>query len=745
MYYAKPIKGETGTYEYHIRKCIEILNFELDRNKEVLPKVMDSINYSVDEFEKNTYLAVAMHDLGKLTNNFQSQMISLINNEKANRKEYFRHELVSVIYMIYATQKYIKENNYVFPYQYYAVLSHHKRIDSKFTQFEREKNKIEKWPGLTEETYKYGIDLVKRLSGLEIDLVENLNWFKFSQKSIWKFFDRYATESEIIKLGLNKGNMRTVYSLCKGILQYCDWIASADKDPLVQDITVEELVDKIKLKVEKNGKEYRELPFHEKCKRTKGDVIAIAPTGSGKTEASLLWALQFKKAKIIFLMPTMTTSNSIFERLSKNYFSEEICGLAHSNSDLFYELNDEYTGKGRFDLLQNKVFIPPVMVSTVDQLLTSGFNIGHWALKEYALLGSSIIIDEIQAYDTFTLALITETVKKIKRLGGNIMVMSATLPDFLLKHFKDLLNVEEPIVAEELMSRRNNKWRFIDKPLEEIIDIIEAYVDRDKKVAIIVNNVETAKDLYNQLSKHYKAICLHSEFTMKDRIEKEKLLNESREYEIVISTQVIEVSLDVSFNVIFSECAPIDSLVQRAGRCNRHGEYSDAEFIVFNYSDISMKYVYKDYSDILLKTKEVVMNNQELLSEYEIFKMVNEVYRDYNIYDKNYNRGATLYNQIENENIIFDIGYEEDKLKTRLTNTVKISIIPYRFKEIVEELFENKDYVKIRLYEVPVSVGRFKKYILKNYCENLYKLPIYTIEYSSETGIIYNDNTFEYF
>lgn len=747
MYYAKPIEGYLGSYDYHIERCVEILYAELYRNRKALTNIMDSINYDMGTFEINVYLAVSMHDMGKLSYMFQSQMNNIIQNNKIKKGDYFRHELISVVYMILSTQDYLKENKDDFPYHYYAVLSHHKRLDLNLNEFARERDRIEKWPELTEEEYNYGLNLVMKLSKKKLNLVNNIGSYKIKKETILKYFESRMMESSLVNLKLEKNDIRTLYSICKGILQYCDWIASSRKMPLQQILRQEELIEKIKSKVEADGNKYIERIFHKECAMAKKDVVAIAPTGSGKTEASLLWATKSENSKVIFLMPTMVTSNSIFDRLTKSYFGNEYCGLAHSSSDVYFAINDESKTKDsselRFELLQYKAFIPPIMVSTIDQLLTSGFNIGHWCLKEYALIGSSIIFDEIQAYDTFTLALITETIKKIKKLQGRIMIMSATMPKFLLEHFSRLLNIQSPIVATELMDRRHNKWRFIDRQIEDMIDEIKGYIDRGKKVAIIVNNIETAKSLYKEMSEEYKALCLHSEFTMKDRMEKEKQLKEDNDYKIVISTQVMEVSLDISFNIMFSECAPIDSLVQRAGRCNRRGEYKDSEFIVFDYSKVSERNVYRRYSNILKRSKEVVQENQRYLSEYEITDMVNKVYNEFDMYDDNYEEAKKLYSRIENEEIIFDINYDEDKIKTRIFESTKISIIPYDFKEVVESLFENKEYAKISLYEVPVSIGRFKKYILINYCENNYNLPIYTIAYNSDIGVAYSDNTFD--
>lgn len=117
--------------------------------------------------------------------------------------------------------------------------------------------------------------------------------------------------------------------------------------------------------------------------------------------------------------------------------------------------------------------------------------------------------------------------------------------------------------------------------------------------------------------------------------------------------------------------------------------------------------------------------------------MVNEVYKDFYIYDEYYLEGKKLYDSIENNQVIFDLDYDDDKLRTRLFDTMKVSIIPYVFKEEVEKLFSNKQYAKIKLYEVPVSITNYNKYIKRNYCDNINNLPIYIIEYSSNYGIKY--------
>ena len=107
------------------------------------------------------------------------------------------------------------------------------------------------------------------------------------------------------------------------------------------------------------------------------------------------------------------------------------------------------------------------------------------------MLGASVIFDEIHAYEPFTLGLIAATINRIKDMGGRVMVMSATMPQKLREHFCNILGVEKPVVAEEMMGIQKCSWEYREETFGDSYDdeIFEA-LRENKKVAIVHNTVK---------------------------------------------------------------------------------------------------------------------------------------------------------------------------------------------------------------------------------------------------------------
>jgi len=157
----------------------------------------------------------------------------------------------------------------------------------------------------------------------------------------------------------------------------------------------------------------------------------------------------------------------------------------------------------------------------------------------------------------------------IEENDAKILIMSATMPSFLKDMFLDDLHIENEIVMDkkELSRYLRHKCNIIDGDILENIDLIIKRLQNKEKVLIVCNTVNRAQDVYKLLRNQVNdSALLHGRFILKDREAIEKNLENLN---LLVGTQVIEVSLDIDYDVCFSEPAPIDALIQRFGRINR--------------------------------------------------------------------------------------------------------------------------------------------------------------------------------
>lgn len=775
-FYAKALDGLEGTYEYHVRTCMEIASEFLRINREALEKVCSCLEVSYEELTALCLRAVFFHDAGKLGDFFQGRMRRRLGSEgKDDPKLFFRHELLSacLLHSLWDRKK------GVFPYDVWAVLGHHKKLDRAWSAFVRERN-TPKPDRLTAEQIQFGLNFDERWKALAVqdekvlkkllnpnlfeDPDEDYNW-------VAGFLDDFCNRCLSCNTleGIDGAGNRAISALVRGVVGYADWQASSspeDRLNLRHSVDAVTLNDKLRERVERQAQPgdppYAKYPFQTLCEGSPGNVLAIAPTGSGKTEASLLWALNKGAGKVLFLMPTKVTSNSLYERM-KTYFAPRDCGISHSGAGVYLVLQKEekdleQSVEDRLKVLrQYKAFMAPVMVATVDQLLTANFNMGDWFFKELATLGASVVFDEIHAYAPFTLALITESIKRIRIMGGRVMVMSATMPRRLRKHFQTLLGVERPVVAEELMEKRKCSWEYRDTPLESFDEEILKALEQRRKVAVVVNTVDVAqktflrwKAILEERLPDKKILCYHSRFIMRDRDEKEKLLLEKDKegrpsfVDLVVATQAIEVSLDISFDLMLSECAPLDSLIQRAGRCNRFGKSKGARFVVFPISDTAKRYVYKNAGDALEHTLDVLQRWEGSPSERDLSVMLEEVYQNLEIEDENYAEGKRLARCIvanPDVSVLDEMIFQEEAL-TRKIEFLKVQVIPYCFYEEVRELWSSRnraDFLKIAQFEVPIGLHQAKKFNPLDVPRGMERLNIREVEYDEEIGVKLED------
>ncbi|RLF98124.1 CRISPR-associated helicase/endonuclease Cas3 [Thermococci archaeon] len=240
--------------------------------------------------------------------------------------------------------------------------------------------------------------------------------------------------------------------------------------------------------------------------------------------------------------------------------------------------------------VETPLFYPPIIITTIDQTVGAyactplSLSLRHGNIPAGAVSSSFLVFDEVHTFDpkrALQSALILA--KHSRKLKLPFVFMSATMPDYFINKLSRIFKLGEELVIDvnegEIPIRKNRSviihWKNRELTSEEVI---ERFTESKDKLIVVCNTVDKAQNLYANLEEivDCEIILLHSRFLEKHRKEKEKRLKEifgknSKKRGILISTQVIEVGLDISCDNILTELSPIDSLIQRAGRCARWG------------------------------------------------------------------------------------------------------------------------------------------------------------------------------
>ena len=436
------------------------------------------------------------------------------------------------------------------------------------------------------------------------------------------------------------------------------------------------------------------------------NIIALAPTGMGKTEAGLLWIGNHKG---FFILPIRTAINAIYDRIKNQILKDEKLkerlGLLHSESLSYY---GSHVGQ-EMDILdyrnRGQALSLPLNISTLDQLFDFVFKYKGYEMKLATLAYSKIVIDEIQMYDAEMLAYLIYGLRRIHELGGKIAIVTATLPPFIKKLLRDknIGNIEfkERDFTDDL---KRHSVKVIDESICED-DIIQCYNQNIKegkgnKILVVCNTIKKAQKMYDQIKEKDETLnshVLHSRFDREDRKNLEnkikefgKTYNERNEIDIQngiwIATSIVEVSLDIDFDYLFTELTDLNGLFQRMGRCNRKGVKQLDGYNCFVYCDGSdIKQGQKGFLDSVFyeQSKKALKTVDGILEESQKTKLINDYFTYDDIRSSDYMRQfKDTFDWISE----LDIGnFEKDEIKMR--NIFTKSIVP----KIVYD--QNKDEI----------------------------------------------------
>jgi CRISPR-associated endonuclease/helicase Cas3 len=367
-------------------------------------------------------------------------------------------------------------------------------------------------------------------------------------------------------------------------------------------------------------------------------LLIKAPTGSGKTEAIMASFLaQFLEnrfyiaPRLIYVLPMRVLVNSTAQRIKK--YVEKISPLISVKIQ-------------HGDVPDAPFFIADVVITTLDQFVygfaRSSQQVGHHIdIPAGAIASSLVVFDEAHMYrDEFTFSIMRAIMEILYESKIPFVVMTATMPESLEKSLFENIDIKDKKIVGDDVVKSNLQIEICDKPLyannEVNIDDELLRKIKEKKTLIILNQVKRAQKVYEEIKKRLglsekQIVLLHSRFTKKDRERHENIAlsliphKEKGEIKIpegvgiVVSTQVLEAGIDFSAELLLTEIAPADCLVQRAGRCARY-EGEEGKMIIFpvddekGYKPYEMEHLERTINWIKANPKFNIKNFKEVCS-----------------------------------------------------------------------------------------------------------------------------------
>jgi CRISPR-associated endonuclease/helicase Cas3 len=467
-----------------------------------------------------------------------------------------------------------------------------------------------------------------------------------------------------------------------------------------------------------------------------GSVLLDAPTGSGKTEAALLWAETNQNAHrsrhLFYVLPYTASINAMYQRL-RTQLGENAVSLLHGRSAYFTyrwlceEGEASYRAMVQTRQLrqQTKELYYPVKVLTPHQILMAFLGLKGWEKAWCEYSGGLFVLDEVHAYQPQLIGLLLEMLRRLTHeLGAKICVMSATFPSLLRERLQKCLGEAHLVDLEQQERNRYSRHRVQVRPgsVQDQLPEIITRLEEGQRVLVVLNTVQGAMEAFEALQSHAQNPRLvHGRLILRDRQQAERCLDKRAEppVDLLVGTQAIEVSLDVDFDVLFTDPAPLDALLQRFGRVNRkplHAleslspEERFRDVIVYReqWPETWPVYAHNELGRRLVQRSLEVLPQDDILQESQIQTLMDEVYDSdqlgpfFAIAEEKAQRLSELIDQLEPGSEL-----ERDEVDLLDQMIGAIPIVPIQFKETHEALIEEKRFFDAQDYTLNISKSRY--------------------------------------
>ncbi|OQY40265.1 MAG: hypothetical protein B6229_02165 [Spirochaetaceae bacterium 4572_7] len=722
-------KADGDSYHLLVYHCLDVAavgKVWLEESPAFTKRVAEASGLSETAFVEWFTFFLALHDIGKFDVRFQNlrpDLLKKLQNKESSLPYSPRHDQRGFEYW----------NKSVFTYLYDTYFSELKSVKLKtfldsFALVTLGHHGVP--PKSTDSSIKVSLDVINF-----IDKIFTLFISSKSQNELRELITLPKKERKEIATTLK----HTSWQLA-GLTTLCDWIASGDEAfqfetreieldgyftnscvKAKEAVTRAEIISSplsLTIGINRLFPKYADTPtplqiFCNETEITSSSQMWILEdvAGAGKTEAALVLASRILAvgggSGCFVALPTMATSNAMYERMANVYSllfkdgSRPSLSLSHGSRHLSETFSNSYktnlndlpdSGKlfneesdeGKAHCSQwladssKKALLSDVGVGTIDQILMAGLPVRYQSLRAFGMAQKILIIDEVHSFDAYMLQLLINVISAQAAFGGSVILLSATLPQSVRGKFcgafLDGLNAESfsikeaktfPLVTgvtnrgieETGVETRSTVAREVEvsfcEEINDVYSLIEKSVSEGKCVCWIRNTISDVTDSFNELQERNieKLEMFHSRFTLQDRLAIEQRVvarfgkestKEERAGQVLVASQVVEQSLDLDFDVMISDLAPIDLLIQRAGRLHRHqrGEREKPVFYVHSpketdsptenwFSDAFPKaqYVYKDVA-LLWRTKEILKQQMRFKMPEEARLLIEAVYSE---------------------------------------------------------------------------------------------------------------------
>lgn len=679
-------------------------------------------NYCKEEYREVEEIISLCHDFGKYTTFFQDY---LLGKEKI-KTEKNSHSFVSAIFGAYiAIDKYGEGSMYPL-IVYNCILYHHgsvKNLDWNLPASFKEIIKSE---------FKHKLEIAEEqiinIKGNRNIIAEDYNKVAYAEY-FNKFLDGEFIEETVKRLkkqaikfqhGVKSEEVYFVFQLLYSSLIASDKIsASGIILPQIKFAASQKLLEEKCKKFKNIGESHinnirNEIFFKvqeeiEK-KASESNIFSItSPTGTGKTYCGFFAALKLKELlkdnrKIIYALPYTSIINQNYSSIYELYKSiedfekesSEYIIKHHSLADVEYSSEYENYSKIKAEMLIEN-WNSGIVITTFVQLLETLISSKNRMLKKFSALNKAIILlDEVQAIDLELLKLVEFILKAAaKYLDCKVIMMTATKPIIFPK-------ATELLVENKKYFAMFNRTKLIPEIKSIAIDqFIEEFYEKleEKSYLIICNTIAQSLKIYNELKNSGRDVLYLSTNLLpihrRQRIEEVTDLLKKGEKIILVSTQVVEAGVDFDFDVVIRDLAPIDSIIQAAGRCNRNGRKKEGKVYIYSMVNENGNYYGRSvYGTSSINIAKELLENCKEIQEEQYLKLI-QVYFEKVYAVKNKDCSVEFINAIKN--MYFNLDKENDRSINKFSlikdNENYIDVF-FRINEAAEKVFN--EFLKAR-------------------------------------------------